>query len=30
MMAQMQQGWKRGRVDDLDDPQDASPYGTDW
>ena len=30
MLAQMQQGWKRGRADDLDDPQDASPYGTDW
>jgi signal transduction histidine kinase len=30
MMAQMQQGWKRGRVDDLNDSQDASPYGTDW
>lgn len=30
MLAQMQQGWKRGRVDDLDDPEDASPYGTDW
>ncbi|MGH3297771.1 MAG: sensor histidine kinase, partial [Trebonia sp.] len=30
MMAQMQQGWKRGRVDDLDDPQDASSHGTDW
>jgi hypothetical protein len=29
MLAQMQQGWKRGRVDDLDDPQDASPYGID-
>ena len=30
MLAQMQQGWKRGRVDDLHDPEDASPYGTDW
>ncbi|HET6191037.1 MAG TPA: nitrate- and nitrite sensing domain-containing protein [Trebonia sp.] len=30
MLAQMQQGWKRGRVDELDDPEDASPYGTDW
>jgi hypothetical protein len=30
MLAQMQQGWKRGRVDDLGDPEDASPYGTDW
>jgi hypothetical protein len=26
----MQQGWKRGRLDDLGDPQDASPDGTDW
>ena len=30
MLAQMQQGWKRGRLDDLGDPQDASSYGTDW
>ena len=30
MLAQMQQGWKRGRVDDLGEPEDASPYGTDW
>jgi hypothetical protein len=30
MLAQMQQGWKRGRVDDLGDPQDASPHRTDW
>ena len=30
MMTQMQQGWKRGRVDDLGDPQDASPHRTDW
>jgi hypothetical protein len=30
MLAQMQQGWKRGRADDLGDPEDASPYGTDW
>ncbi|HTR91594.1 MAG TPA: nitrate- and nitrite sensing domain-containing protein [Trebonia sp.] len=30
MMALMQQGWKRGRLDDLDDPEDAPRYGTDW
>ena len=30
MMTLMQQGWKRGRVDDLDDPEDAPAYGTDW
>lgn len=30
MMTLMQQGWKRGRVDDLDDPESAPPYGTDW
>jgi hypothetical protein len=28
MMLQMQQGWQRGRVDDLDDPQDAPDDGT--
>jgi signal transduction histidine kinase len=30
MMTLMQQGWQRGRVDDLAGPEDASPYGTDW
>jgi len=30
LMTQMQQGWKRGRADDLDDPEGAAPYGTDW
>jgi anti-sigma regulatory factor (Ser/Thr protein kinase) len=29
MMALMQQGWQRGRVDDLDDPQGAPSNGTD-
>ena len=29
MMTQMQQGWKRGRADDLDGPTGAG-YGTDW
>jgi signal transduction histidine kinase len=28
MMLQMQQGWQRGRVDDLDDPQGASDDAT--
>lgn len=28
MMLQMQQGWQRGRVDDLDDPQGAPDDGT--
>jgi hypothetical protein len=30
MLALMQEGWKRGRVDDLDDPEGTPPYGTDW
>ena len=30
MMAQMEQGWKRGRLDDLDDAEGAAPYGIDW
>ena len=29
MMATMQQGWQRGRVDDLDDPEGAPSNGTD-
>ena len=29
MMASMQQGWQRGRVDDLDDPEGAPSNGTD-
>jgi signal transduction histidine kinase len=29
MMASMQQGWQRGRVDDLDDPEGARSNGTD-
>jgi hypothetical protein len=29
MMASMQQGWQRGRVDDLDDPEGAPGNGTD-
>jgi signal transduction histidine kinase len=29
MMTLMQQGWKRGRADDLDGPAGAG-YGTDW
>ena len=29
MMALMQQGWQRGRADDLDGPAGAG-YGTDW
>jgi hypothetical protein len=28
MMLQMQQGWQRGRADDLDDPQGAPDDGT--
>jgi hypothetical protein len=30
MLAQMQQGWKRGRLDDVDDADGAAPYGIDW
>jgi signal transduction histidine kinase len=30
MMALMQQGWQRGRVDELGGPEDAAPYGIDW
>ena len=30
MLALMQEGWKRGRADDLDDPEGTPPYGTDW
>jgi hypothetical protein len=30
MMSQMQQAWKRGRVDDLDDPDGTPRNGTDW
>jgi hypothetical protein len=29
MMASMQQGWQRGRVDDLDDPEGAPSNRTD-
>ena len=29
MLTMMQQGWRRGRMDDLDDPGDASGMGTD-
>jgi signal transduction histidine kinase len=29
LMALMQQGWQRGRVDDLDDPEGAPSNGTD-
>jgi hypothetical protein len=29
MMMKMQQGWQRGRVDDLDDPDDAPAMRTD-
>ena len=29
MMASMQQGWQRGRVDDLDDPEGAPSSGTE-
>jgi len=29
MMARMQQGWQRGRVDELDDSDDAPAMGTD-
>jgi hypothetical protein len=29
MLTLMQQGWRRGRVDDLDDPEGAPGMGTD-
>jgi hypothetical protein len=29
MLTLMQQGWRRGRVDDLDDPEGAPGVGTD-
>ena len=29
MLASMQQGWRRGRVDDLDHPEGAPGNGTD-
>jgi hypothetical protein len=29
MLTLMQQGWRRGRVDDLDDPEGAPGTGTD-
>ena len=29
MLTMMQQGWRRGRVDDLDDPEGAPGMGTD-
>jgi hypothetical protein len=29
MLALMQQGWRRGRVDDLDSPEGAPGNGTD-
>jgi hypothetical protein len=29
MMISMQQGWQRGRVDDLDDPEGGPADGTD-
>jgi len=29
MLSLMQQGWRRGRVDDLDNPQGALGNGTD-
>ncbi|HET9967887.1 MAG TPA: ATP-binding protein, partial [Streptosporangiaceae bacterium] len=29
MLSMMQQGWRRGRIDDLDDPEDAPGNGTD-
>ena len=29
MLSMMQQGWRRGRVDDLDDPEGAPGNGTD-
>jgi hypothetical protein len=29
MLTSMQQGWRRGRLDDLDNPEDAPGVGTD-
>jgi hypothetical protein len=29
MLTMMQQGWRRGRMDDLDDPEGAPGMGTD-
>jgi hypothetical protein len=29
MLSMMQQGWRRGRLDDLDDPEGAPGNGTD-
>jgi hypothetical protein len=29
MMIKMQQGWQRGRIDELDDPDDAPANGFD-
>jgi hypothetical protein len=29
MMIMMQQGWERGRADDLDDPADTPDNGTE-
>jgi hypothetical protein len=29
MLTMMQQGWRRGRIDDLDDPGGAPGMGTD-
>ena len=29
MLMTMQQGWQRGRLDDLDDPDDSPANGTD-
>ena len=29
MLTMMQQGWRRGRMDDLDDPEGAPGTGTD-
>jgi hypothetical protein len=29
MLSMMQQGWRRGRIDDLDDPEGAPGNGTD-
>jgi hypothetical protein len=29
MLTMMQQGWRRGRMDDLDDPEGVPGTGTD-